>query len=477
MPDNTEETLRRALVDGDDVRLLPAPNVPMDVARELVEAKHTHEPSGALLLRRWRGSWWEWEQTRWVERDDKHVDADAYRFTEHAVYEKWDDKKEEMVEKPWAPTRHKIADLGDALGAIAYLPASTMTPSWIEQPFDTPPATSLVSVANGLLHIQSRDLYEHTPQMFNEVSVPFAYDPATPPPVRWLQFLKELWDEDADAISALQEFFGYVLSGDTSQHKILLMVGPRRGGKGTIARVLKDLLGRGNFCGPTLASLGTNFGLEPLVGKPLAIVSDARLGGANVHQVVERLLSISGEDMLTIDRKYRAHWTGTLPTRFLIISNELPRFGDASGAIASRFILLTLTRSWLGHENTSLTGQLLEELPGIMLWALDGLKRLQRRGRFTTVQSSEDALGALQDLVSPVAAFVRERCKVDPLRQVPLADIFGAWKQWAEDNGHRSGSTQTFGRDLRAVIPGLKVVRPREDSGRQHRTYQGVGLA
>src|SRR5262249_26113157 len=150
-----------------------------------------------------------------------------------------------------------------------------------------------------------------------------------------------------------------------------------------IARVLKELLGRGNYVGPTLASLGTNFGLEPLVGKPLAIISDARLGGANVHQVVERLLSISGEDVLTIDRKYRQHWTGTLPTRFFVISNELPRFGDASGAIASRFILLTLRESWLGRENTRLTSQLLEELPGILNWALDGLEALQKQGSFT----------------------------------------------------------------------------------------------
>lgn len=32
-----------------------------------------------------------------------------------------------------------------------------------------------------------------------------------------------------------------------------------------------------------------------------------------------------------------------------------------------------------------------------------------------------------------------------------------------EDNGHKPGSVQTFGRDLRAVIPTLKVTRPRAD--------------
>jgi putative DNA primase/helicase len=94
-------------------------------------------------------------------------------------------------------------------------------------------------------------------------------------------FLNELWPEDADAVAALQEFCGYVLSGRTDQHKILLLVGPLRGGKGTIARILKSLVGDGNCAGPTLASLGTNFRMSPLIGKPLAIVSDARLGRPN----------------------------------------------------------------------------------------------------------------------------------------------------------------------------------------------------
>jgi hypothetical protein len=34
---------------------------------------------------------------------------------------------------------------------------------------------------------------------------------------------------------------------------------------------------------------------------------------------------------------------------------------------------------------------------------------------------------------------------------------------------------EVFGRDLRAVIPGLKTSRPRVDGEREHR-YHGVGL-
>jgi putative DNA primase/helicase len=452
---------------------IPSPLEPMAVARRLVVARYQED--GRLLLRRWRSSWWVWTTTCWREVDEPQVRGVAYSFTEHAVW--IDTSKKTPTVEPWNPNRYKIADLLDALGAIAHLREDVHPPEWLVESPELPQAGELVAVANGLLHVPTRTLHPHDPRLFNAVAVPFAYSPVVGEPVRWLRFLCDLWD-DVESIAALQEFFGYVISGRTDLHKVLLLIGPTRAGKGVIAHVLKGLVGRGSYAGPTLASLGTNFGLSPLIGKPLAIVSDARLGGANIHQVVERLLSISGEDVLTIDRKYREPWTGTLPTRLLVISNELPRFGDASGAIANRFVVLNLIRSWLGRENTGLTRELLTELPGILNWSLDGLERLRGAGRFTEPESSRDAVVALQDLVSPVAAFARDRCERGPY-EVECKFLYEEWKAWAEETGHRPGSLQTFGRDLRAVVPGLGVVRPRDDQNedKRPRHYRGITLA
>ena len=168
---------------------------------------------------------------------------------------------------------------------------------------------------NGLLDITSRQLQPHSPFYFNQTSVPFAYDAEAPRPTQWFAFLDELWPQEPEAIDVLGEWFGYVISGRLDLHKILVMVGPTRGGKGVIARVLTALIGRQNVAGPTLNSLGGDFGLAPLIGKPLAIISDARFVGKNGNIVVERLLSISGEDTLTVNRKYRDQWTGKLPSR------------------------------------------------------------------------------------------------------------------------------------------------------------------
>jgi hypothetical protein len=80
-------------------------------------------------------------------------------------------------------------------------------------------------------------------------------------------------------------------------------------------------------------------------------------------------------------------------------------------------------RGVLGRENTSLTEELTAELAGILSWSLDGLDRLTRQGKFTEPKSSTDSILALQDFVSPVAAFIRDRCEVGIGQEIPIADL------------------------------------------------------
>jgi hypothetical protein len=63
---------------------------------------------------------------------------------------------------------------------------------------------------------------------------------------------------------------------------MLMVVGPRRSGNGTIGRVLRRLAGSGTWPARTTSSLAWPFGLQPLLGKSLAVVSDARFTGDDV---------------------------------------------------------------------------------------------------------------------------------------------------------------------------------------------------
>jgi putative DNA primase/helicase len=393
-----------------------------------------------------------------------------------------------------AVTRTVVSDTLQALASLTLLPERVRPPAWIgptiygwSGPASPGPAPARVlACRNCLLDLAAYDprvservgLYPPTPRFFSPTALDVDFDPHAPPPNAWLAFLKELWGEDGAAVRALQEWFGYCLTPDTRQQKILLLIGPKRSGKGTIARLLRALLGEENTASPTLASLGTNFGLQPLLGKTLAVISDARLGGRiDLAQLTERLLSVSGEDAQTIDRKYQSQVTCTLPTRFMILTNELPQFDDASGAVAGRMVVLELTRSFYGKEDPGLTDRLKKELPGILLWAIAGWRSLRKRGHFAQPASGQDAARQLAELASPVRRFLDERCALGPDREVLTTALYAAWCSWCAAAGKKPGSDGSFGKQLRAATGVTSKQRKVPGGGgAQERVYPGVGL-
>lgn len=455
-----------------EAKTLPSPANPMAVARELLPA---WKQGQNLTLRNWRGAWMRWAGPHWLEIDAAAMRADLYPRLEHATYE-YIDKKGNPQTALWAPNSSKVANLMEATAAIVYLPSDIESPGWLAAPEAAADRAPVVACRNGLLDISTRELYPLTPMYFNRVSVPFDYDASAPEPARWMRFLESLWPDDPEAIAAVQEWFGYVLSGRTDLQKIMLIIGPTRSGKGTIGRTLTALVGKANMAGPTIASIATNFGLSPLLDKTLAIISDARLPRVGAEIAVERLLSISGEDTLDVDRKYRDLWTGRIPVRFLILSNELPAFADASGAIAHRLIVLTQEASFLGKEDKSLERDLSKELTGILNWSLDGLERLTVRGRFLEPASSEDAVATLAATVSPIKAFLNDCCTVGPEHRASTDDLFEAWMSWCRRSNRAHGGTkETFGRNLLAAIPGLRRTRPYVGAVKVP-MYQGVKI-
>jgi putative DNA primase/helicase len=458
---------------GAATREIPPPSNPMAVARQFLE-ESGYLTDGQPTLQHWRGSYWLWQKTFWQEQEDRTIRSFLYRYTEFAVY------VTPLGYVPWKPNRKTITDLMDALTAIAVLPAHVNQPSWL----DHRKTGVIVACQNGLLDVERGVIYDHTPKFFSNVSVPFDYNPQAPKPERWLYFLNQLWPPDNDVtrpeIAALGEWYGYIVSGRTDLHKAMLQVGPTRGGKGIIGRILTALIGPENVCGPTLGSLGNEFGLESLLGKSLAILSDIRsTRHTNSTVMVERLLSISGEDTLSVPRKFRTAWTGKLPCRLQIMSNEVPNFDDASSAIIGRLIVLILHNSWLGREDHTLEGRLREELSGILNWALDGLHRLTvtNKNQFTAIKASDNAIRQMRDLASPVRAYVRENCTLGDANDfIEVDQLFLDFKVWIENNNYPKTNKHVFGRNLHAAFPAIGASRPTAANGKRFRAYTGIRL-
>ena len=461
--------------------LLPPPAQPLDVAQETMRLVFT-DGEGRRLLAHWRGGFYLWSAGQWDEILDRQMRVIMYDFLGSART-----MAEKQQRVPWNPTTRRVSDVINALAAVCAIPDTVDDGTYINReahrgaPLPTVGLTrEFIPTASGLLDPISRNMKALDPGYFNLSAVPVYalqwQEARLGAPRSWLSFLRDLWPDDPASIRLLQEMFGYLLSGETRRQKAFLLVGPPRSGKGTIARILSMLMGKRNVAGPTLASIGQNFGLSSLIGKSLAVISDARFRGRDADQVIERLLSITGEDRIDIDRKHREIWTGQLGTRFLLISNELPYLADASGAIATRFAVLILRNSWLGHEDETLTDRLAAELPQILHWALDGLDRLQEQGRFTEPDGSREASEQLAELTSREAAFIKDFCVIDPTRETTTKVIFAAWKMWCQENGHQPGQVQQLGNRLDSAVSSLggNLGRAKRGEHAKTRVYTGI---
>lgn len=396
--------------------------------------------------------WLSYSQGAYRDIEDKAVEADLWRELDVAMIRVPQKNLPPTLER-YKPNRAKVGEIYAAMASIAHVPADTMAPPcWLSG--DGPDPLGLLPVQNGILNVITGELLAPTPRFFTRNAVDLEYDPSAPEPEMFFEFIEDVLP-DPLARELLRDWMGYLLTPDVSQQKILLMVGPPRAGKGVTQRIIRQLVGVGNTCNPLSSDMGSGGvgALQTLIGKSVAFMSDARFNRtANSHAITERLLTISGGDPITISRKYKGAWDGQLPTRFVMLTNELPELKDNSPALANRFVPLLFEKSFLGREDPTLADRIIaNELPGILNWALEGCRRLRQRGRFVLPQVSEDAISKICELGSPVASFVRQYCVIDPNKQIDKRLLFDKWKQHRKENDEHQGSLEQFARDLYAA--------------------------
>lgn len=471
-PDQAASTTNR---DAQAVQTLDKHD-PLPTARKFVRDRYTR--GKATTIRFARDMFYVWgDGPAYREIEAGGLRSQLYEFLEtHVRQAKGYGDKATFL--PFQPTMSDIRLVTDALKGVTYHDAQP--PCWLIGGNDLPDPAQLIVAQNGILDISAEDttLRPATPELFTTNYLGYPVNLNAPEPTEWMRFLKSILSEDPDAIQLIQEWFGYCLTTVTRFQKILMLIGPPRSGKGTIATVLMHMIGLVNCCGPTLSGLASNFGLQPLLGKQLAVISDARLSGRTDQAIItERLLSISGEDVITVERKNTTSMTGKMPTRITILTNELPRLSDSSGALASRFLVISLQQSFLGHEDLALKERLLGELPSILNWSIQGWRRLRARRHFNQPDAGQRIVDELHDITSPVGVFVREWCNVGPKLNVSVLDLFDGWKLWcAEQGNEKAGTQQVFGRDLRSAVPSVGTSQPRGADGSRFRQFNGISL-
>lgn len=313
-----------------------------------------------------------------------------------------------------------------------------------------------IALENGILDLRTLKMFNHHQDWFSFNCLPFEYQPGGGKSEVWNQFLDSIWSGQYAPLKALlQLWVGYLILGHTNQQKFALFMGASRAGKGTIVRTLCRLMGKGNWEPSTLTALSSDFGLQPLLGKKLIIFPDIQAMGANTNLSVatERILSIVGEDAISINRKNMTMTSARLPGRIILTCNEMPPLLNHRRALTNRMLVFPFEKNFAGREDHELEGKLENELPGIFNWALEGVRRILAGEKLENTPLGSQAIEDIAMDSDSVLSFERQRIQIVPIQngafenmqeKITSRQAYEAYAQFCADTGRLKKSEPVF---------------------------------
>ena len=422
--------------------------------------------------------WLSWDGAAYQPIENATIESRVAEFLQNAKVQVYTKGATALV--PYKPKSKDIGEVYSALKRSCHVPFNTMSPpAWLHgtpKEYERLDPRNLISFQNGLLNIETRELYSATSFFFTRTALAIKYDPDVPVPALWLKFLGEAMKDRQELIDLLQEWMGYKISTDTSMQKICFLWGRPRSGKGTILHIEAELVGRQNVAFPKIETLAGRFGLQGLIPKSSAQVTDMNCEDQKqLSASATNLNGISGEDGQTVERKGITDWHGKLGVRFTLAGNTLPNFRSHTGAMATRLMIVPFDVSFEGREDRLLKPKLEAELQGIMNWALDGLDRLRMCGEFIEPAASKSAKTRLVYQSDPIHGFIDERCTLETGAATDKSVLYAEFVRYCELMNARVPPMNSFSDKLMDSYSSIADSKRTGEDGRVP-CYRGVRL-
>lgn len=427
------------------------------------------------------GTWLQYDaaSNHYREMDDKDIKSLVWRALDGRTV--LVPGKDGVEEQTLNLTTSLSADVREAMISQVLANGVDELPFWHNAKESEPDPKSVIPVANGLIEWRRGALLKSTPRFVSTSCSPLEFDMFADDPVHWDRFLEDIFQGDKEQIDLLHEVLGCIISGQNKYQKVFQLFGPPRSGKGTIGRMLVELLGKEAVASPKIRQISEGgFGLQALIGKTVAVIGDARIDrGKQSSALTEILLTTSGGDLQTIQRKFRDDFIGYLHAQWLLMSNEPVLMHDLTGTIATRMVMMETRKSFLGKEDVDIFQRdLLPEASGVLNRCLDGAQRLADRGHFLIPASIVSRQKEILREASTVAAFASECLLEDPNARTPKAKIYETYERYCRGHSRSAAAENIFWRDLRTSgkFRDAMVQRPNID-GQRTQVVMGLGVS
>ena len=309
---------------------------------------------------------------------------------------------------------------------------------------------NLLGVQNGVINLNTGEFRAASREDYVTKFTGVSYDPDAKCP-NWNAFLKKIVTDD-ELIKYLGRVVGYTLTGNTVEEVMFVLHGLGANGKSTFRETIFALLGD-YAVGADASMLVTNKragGATP----DLARLNGRRLVTVNETQQNDllnesRVKFITGHDVITARNLFKEFFDFTPTHKTFLTTNHKPIIRGTDEGIWRRIHLLPFTKTIPAEERevNFREKMLMPELPGILNWALEGLKDYQKNGlkppAIVTAATNE-----YKEDMDLLGRWMEDCCEMDEKSETPTADLHSNYEKWMEHEVGFAMSGIAFGREL-----------------------------
>lgn len=308
------------------------------------------------------------------------------------------------------------------------------------------PKQTMVNFLNGTLRITEDDEYlsDHEKENAFTYVLPFEYIPNAKCPLFTRYLERVLPDQESRIV--LAEFFGYIFLRDLKLEKMLVLLGHGHNGKSVLFDIVTALLGDSNISNIGYEYLKKPESRYPLLGKLLNFGSEI---GGNVPLDIFKKAS-SGEP-LEFRKLYGDLITSKNYARLAFNANDMPTLTEQTTGFFRRFLIIPFEETISSSEkDPDLADKIIAgELPGVMNWIFEGMRRVRKNRKFSQCHKSDQCLERYKLDSDSVAQFLQEEGYVASAEErISKAEFYTFYKNFCIDDGYKCCSNREFSKRL-----------------------------
>ena len=303
------------------------------------------------------------------------------------------------------------------------------------------PVEDFLSVQNGLIDLKTFKLNKHTWEASCTSMIPVAYDKKAECPI-FKQALLTISNNDPTWVMVMQEVIGYCLDPTLAARKMMIFLGKASNGKSWVAECIEALVGSQNVSSLPLMQFQARFGPYALVDSMVNVCTETDTTRRESLKI-ENLKKIVAGEAIQVEAKGVQGYKCRLRTKIIAAMNDYPDISNSLQAFLDRVLVLPFdvrfSRTPKAGEvqaDIHLLDKVKTELPGILNFALEGLKRLRaQKYVFSSCKRVEEAEARFQGKVNVSLRYLRERL-IPANRKLWTQDIAQDFTTFCRDEGY-----------------------------------------